>query len=286
MKVFHTIEEIRRQVQGIQHSGESVAIVPTMGSLHEGHLALVARAHEVADRCVVTIFVNPTQFGEGEDFDSYPRNQERDLSMLKAHYPDALIFAPSVSEMYPMGLNSTWVDNPDMAQYLCAASRPGHFRGVLTVVSKLFNACPADVAVFGLKDVQQFYLISKMVQDLNIDIRLEGVETTREKDGLALSSRNRNLSSDERVQAVNLYRAISAAKRAVSDGIRRGVKIEHRMRMELNKADLGRIDYVQAVLSTNLSPVAELQSGDTVIAAVAVYFQKARLIDNAIITIP
>ena len=286
MKVFYSITEIREHVQRIRRSGESVALVPTMGSLHGGHLALVARSYKLADQCVVSIFVNPTQFGEGEDFDSYPRDLKRDIELLTTEFPSVLIFAPSVSEMYPIGQNQTWIDNPEMATNLCGASRPGHFRGVLTVVAKLFSACPADVAVFGLKDVQQFYLISKMVHDLNIDIRLEGVETVREQDGLALSSRNKRLSPDERVQAVSLYKAISAARRAVSDGIRNGAKIEHRMRLALNQADLGQIDYAQAVLSTDLSPVSELQSGDTLVAAVAMNFQNARLIDNAVISVP
>ncbi len=286
MKIFHTIADIRAQIRLAQCASKSVALVPTMGSLHAGHLQLVSRAKEIADVCVVTIFINPTQFGEGEDFDSYPRDLGKDLNVLEELCPDALVFVPSIEEMYAGGATRTWVNNDEMAKYLCGASRPGHFQGVLTVVSKLFNACPTDIAVFGLKDVQQFFLIKKMVVDLNINISIEGVPTVREEDGLALSSRNRKLSPEERDQAPFLSRAIFAARTAIEEGVRDGGQIEARMAQELAAATHGKIDYAQVVLTTDLAPVDTIRSGDIIIAAVAVFFSNARLIDNVIIVVP
>ena len=260
--------------------------MPTMGALHEGHLHLVEHAASHSDVVVVSIFVNRTQFGPNEDYDAYPRTLDADRQILVDQGFADVIFAPSDQEMYPDLSAKTWVSIDQFSDHLCGVSRPGHFKGVATVVTKLLNICQPHLAVFGLKDAQQFFIIRKMAADLNLDVEIVGVTTVRERDGLALSSRNKYLSNDERAQAVVLFRAVSAARHLLEEGERKGDAIRAAMRAELEVAELGRIDYAELVTSDRYQPVDTLSAGITAVAAVSVYFGEARLIDNAIVEIP
>jgi pantoate--beta-alanine ligase len=256
-----------------------VVLVPTMGALHDGHAALIDRARKLAGRqglVVVSIFVNPTQFGPKEDFSRYPRTFESDRKICRGHGAD-LIFAPTAEDMYPAGF-STWVDETSVSQPLCGTSRPGHFRGVCTVVLKLFLATHADVAVFGLKDFQQCMVIQRMVRDLNVPIRIEPVETVRESDGLALSSRNRYLTAEERSQAPVIREALLDAEAAFYQGTTRASALKKRIERQISKAPLARIDYVEISDSDSLEPASVVRRGCVI--AVAVFFGKTRLIDN------
>ncbi len=286
MKVFTTIAEMRAFARSVRRSDQRIALVPTMGALHEGHLTLVREAANHADVVVVSIFVNQTQFGPKEDFSAYPRTLQEDCDRLSEEGFTSAVFAPSVEEMYPDGDSTTWVAVERLTEHLCGTSRPGHFRGVATVVTKLFTICLPHVAVFGLKDAQQFFVIRRLTADLNLDVEVMGVQTVRESDGLALSSRNRYLSADERVQGTVLYRAVSAAGEAIKSGETDGTAITRLMVDQLEKADAGTVDYAQLVNAADFQPVQSLSSGMTVVAAVAVYFGNARLIDNAIVDVP
>ena len=216
MKTCRTIADCRAAVAPFRTSGESVALVPTMGFLHEGHMALVAAAKEAADRVVVTIFVNPTQFGEASDLDAYPRDEPRDLQMLEAAGVD-LVLIPSVEEVYPDG-DETIVETTRMANMLHGLVRPGHFRGVTTVVARLFNFVQPDIACFGEKDYQQLQVIKRMTRDLAFPIEIRGVPTVREPDGLAMSSRNVRLTPEDRAAGLVLSRALAAAEEAAASG--------------------------------------------------------------------
>lgn len=286
LKVIRTVSEMMTLVVNLRARGKSVALVPTMGSLHAGHLALVTKAAELADQVIVSIFVNPAQFGPEEDLTAYPRDLTGDIETLFLEDEKCVVFAPSTEEIYPDGRTLTWVYSDGMGEHLCGASRPTHFRGVQTVVTKLLNICTPDFAVFGLKDVQQFFLIRRMVKDLNIAVEIVGVPTIRELDGLAMSSRNLNLSDAERQQATILFSAITEARKSIEEGERVGERIESELRSRLERATLGRVDYAQLVRSRDLTPVVEIQKGEEVITAVALFFERARLIDNAIITAP
>ena len=266
-------EELRRQ-------GRRVGFVPTMGALHEGHLSLIRKAKELSDFVVVSIFVNPTQFGPGEDYESYPRDTQGDLAKCEAEGVDA-VFMPSVEDMYAPD-HSTWVEVEGLTRELCGRFRPGHFRGVATVVLKLFNIVKPHVAVFGLKDAQQFFVIRRMVRDLNLDVEIVPGETVREPDGLAMSSRNAYLSQEERAQAPALYRALLYAKGLVlEDGLRDPKEIERRVLAFLaREAPLARVQYFQIVDTERLEPVERVEG--EVLMAIAAFFGKARLIDNVI----
>jgi pantoate--beta-alanine ligase len=268
----------------LRADGRRLVLVPTMGSLHEGHLALVRAARAEGDHVTVSIFVNPTQFGPGEDFDRYPRDLEGDLDRLEADGGADAVFAPEVEALYPDGLHGlTWVTVDRMGDHLCGARRPGHFQGVATVVAKLFLACRPHVALFGLKDAQQFFILRRMAADLGFGVRLVGVETVREADGLALSSRNRYLDRAERAEAVVLSRAVAAARELLAGGERDAAAVTARMRAAIAEAPRGRLDYAELVDTRDLQPVAELRPGMSVLAAVAVHFGRTRLIDNAIV---
>lgn len=250
-----------------------------MGALHEGHTQLIDRARQLAGakgRVVVSIFVNPTQFGPKEDFSRYPRPLAADLNLCAAHGTD-LVFHPTPEAMYPAGY-STFVEETTASQRLCGASRPGHFRGVCTVVSKLFQILRPQAAVFGLKDFQQCAVIRRMVRDLNLPVRIVPVPTVREADGLALSSRNRYLSPEERAQAPVLRAALLQARKAWQQGETRPAQIRRLIIKTITTMPLARIDYVEVADATTLEPVNRVR-GNCVLA-VAVFFGKTRLIDN------
>lgn len=280
-RVFQQIDEIRREVVAAQQNGLRVGLVPTMGALHAGHASLMQTARAECDVVVVTIFVNPTQFGPNEDFDRYPRTLAEDLSLCESMGVN-YVFAPDRAEMYPPDFR-TYVTVEGWDSVLCGASRPGHFRGVCTVVLKLFHAIPADVAYFGRKDAQQWLIIRRMVRDLNLPIEVRSVETVREPDGLALSSRNRFLSESERRQAPAIYSALQEAKRAVEGGERRPEIVEKLLRHRLSAVPGLRLDYAEIVSTETLQRPVKL-GGETLIA-VAAFLGSTRLIDNIIIDV-
>lgn len=273
-------------------AGRRIGLVPTMGALHDGHLRLVEEAGRRSDLVAVSIFVNPTQFSPGEDFDAYPRDLRSDAEKLRAQGVADVVFAPRPSDVYPGGEGDAagsalvWVTVDRMGDHLCGASRPGHFRGVTTIVTKLLVICRPHVAVFGLKDAQQFFLLRRLVDELHLPVEMVGIPTVREKDGLAMSSRNRYLTTEERAQAVVLSESVRAARSLIERGERDARVVRRRMRDELSRAGTGRIDYAEIVDTETLQPVSILDSGRTVLAAVAVRFSEARLIDNAIVDVP
>jgi len=279
LHLYQTTSALREAMSGIRRQGGKIAFVPTMGYLHDGHAALIRRAAVLAPHVIVSDFVNPLQFGPNEDFARYPRDIEHDKQTAKQAGATGLYF-PQVDELTPPNLEIT-ADPGRMARILCGKSRPGHFRGVLTIVAKLFNIVQPDFAVFGWKDAQQLILIRKMVEDFNFPIQIEGVETVREQDGLAMSSRNVYLSPEERAQASAIRQALVKARDAAINGdVPRGRMLEKLAAEAIAAgAPLGRIDYVRCVSISRLHPLSRFQPGDTMIAA-AVYFNKARLIDN------
>ncbi len=281
MLITRTIAETRAAIAQARAQGKRIGFVPTMGYLHEGHLQLIDIAKEHSDFVVVSIFVNPTQFGPHEDFAAYPRDFERDRRLCEARGAD-LIFAPEVSEMYPERSLITF-QIEKLADHLCGARRPGHFNGVVLVVSKLFNIIQPDVAVFGQKDAQQLIIIKRLVHDLNFPVRIIAAPTVRESDGLAMSSRNVYLSAEQRAQSPVLYRALQRAKALVESGERDARKIIAEMQQLIATASEAKIDYIEIVSTKDLQPVERLDG--QVLIALAVYFGKARLIDNIILEI-
>lgn len=275
MKIIQKIKKMQAYSTSARKKGLSIAVVPTMGCLHEGHLKLIDTARQHADTVIVTIFVNPTQFGPKEDFSKYPRPFRNDLILCKRHGADA-IFAPQPGEMYA-GDFSTWVEELTLSKNLCGKSRPGHFRGVTTVVAKLFNATLPDFAVFGRKDFQQAKIISRMVRDLNFPIKIVLENIVREKDGLAKSSRNTYLSTSERNGALSIRRSLKSAKSAIFNGESRIENVRKNIVSEI-EASGGRIDYVELVDAETLEPVKNLSG--KILIAVASFFGKTRLIDN------
>jgi len=287
MEVIQTVAAMQAHAEARRREGRLLALVPTMGALHEGHLALVREARRQADHVTVSIFVNPTQFGPSEDYARYPRQLARDVAVLEALGVD-VVFAPSVAEMYPEGpeANLTWVYVERLDAHLCGRYRPGHFRGVTTVVAKLFNICKPHVAVFGFKDAQQFQIIRRMVRDLHYDIELIGVPTVRDEDGLALSSRNAYLTPQERSQAVVLSQAIAAAEQAIKQGEQRVEAIVEAMRQTLARAPLARVQYTEVVDAETLQPIDRIVPGQQVLIGVAVFLGQTRLIDSAFVQAP
>ena len=279
MVVFEKNEQIRSFITERRKFGHSIGFVPTMGYLHEGHLALVREAKRTCQTVVVSIFVNPTQFGPHEDFDRYPRDVERDLRMLQDEGADA-VFMPPTSEIYPQGY-VTYVRLKGLTDCLCGRSRPGHFDGVATVVTKLFNIVCPDKAFFGQKDGQQVLVIRKMVEDLNMEPEIVTVPTVREPDGVAMSSRNVYLSKEERKAAPVLYRGLMAAEVAFKNGERNPQKLCKIVTDMIAGEPLARVDYVEIRSIPNLEPI-EMIDGPALLA-VAVYFAKVRLIDNVIL---
>lgn len=278
--IIETVKELREYLAGQRAAGKTVGLVPTMGFLHEGHLSLIREAKAENDVVVVSDFVNPTQFGPNEDFESYPRNIERDTELALSAGAD-VIFYPSVSEMYPPE-SSTYVEvEGNITRVLCGASRPTHFRGVTTVVNKLFNIVEPDKAYFGQKDAQQVAVLTKMVKDLHMDIELIICPIVREPDGLAMSSRNTYLSAEERKQAVILNQALKKAKNAFANGEKDVVKLTEIITDKINEMPLAVIDYVSILDFPSLKPIITIEKD--ALAAVAVKFGKTRLIDNEIL---
>jgi len=281
MEFLERVVAVRRASRAAKAAGQEVALVPTMGYLHRGHLDLVRRARELAGYCVVSIFVNPTQFGPAEDLEKYPRDLARDAELCRGAGVDA-VFAPAVDEMYPEGFQ-THVTVDEVSQPLCGARRPGHFRGVATVVAKLFGAVEPDVAVFGEKDYQQLQVIRRMVRDLNMAVRIEGVPTVREPDGLALSSRNVYLKGDERERALALSRALQRAQDMVSAGETRPEPVLAEVGELLREAD-ARVDYAELRDPTTLAPVVQI--APRALLALAAFVGNTRLIDNRVLVAP
>lgn len=279
MKIITTIPEMKAAVRVVKDRDGTIGFVPTMGYLHEGHLSLIRAARQKAGATVASIFVNPAQFGPAEDFKAYPQNLERDAAMLDREEVDFL-FHPSAEEMYPKG-QRTYVEVPDLQDKLCGRFRPGHFRGVCTVVLKLFEIVRPDVAFFGQKDAQQAIILQRMVRDLNLDIRLEILPIVREADGLAMSSRNSYLSPAERQAARILSGSLREAEERIRRGERNSDALLARMREMIGRESLTRIDYVEAVETDNLNPVTEIGNGTLI--ALAVFIGQTRLIDNLIV---
>ena len=282
MKLAQSKPELSEHLTEWRHNGEHVALVPTMGSLHAGHLSLIELAREHAERVVVSIFVNPTQFGEGEDYDKYPRSLELDQRRLKKTDTD-LIFAPEVVTVYPFGIdNATQVIVPGLTESFCGESRPGHFDGVTTVVARLFAIVQPDVAVFGQKDYQQQLVIRYMVDDLSLPISVMTAATVREDDGLAMSSRNAYLSDEDRNTAPHLFEALSAVGSELQNGRRNFRQLEKRARERLDKAGF-EVDYFAIRRAQNLE--APDRDCDELVVLTAARLGGTRLIDNIVVTV-
>lgn len=281
MKTITRTEEMHEAVLEEKSRGRSVGFVPTMGFLHEGHLSLVRESVRRADVTVVSIYVNPTQFGPKEDFKQYPRDIHRDTELLKAEGVDYL-FLPDNKEIYSEGYK-TYVEVHDLQDKLCGRSRPGHFRGVCTVVLKLFNTVNPDMAFFGQKDAQQTIILKRMAQDLNLGVKIEIVPIVREEDGLALSSRNSYLDHEERRAALVLSKSLEEARMMVKNGERDSGQIVDRMKEMIGREPLAKIDYVEIVDMENLDPVQKIKN--KALAALAVFVGEVRLIDNTILQV-
>ena len=278
MNIVKTISEVRNEVKNWRKQGLSVGLVPTMGYLHEGHKSLIDRACKENDKVVVSVFVNPTQFGPGEDLATYPRDIQRDAALCE-DAGAALIFNPEPEEMYFDDFH-TYVTMESLSDELCGKTRPIHFRGVCTVVSKLLHIVAPDRAYFGQKDAQQLAIIKRMVRDLNFDIEIVGCPIVREADGLAKSSRNTYLNPEERKAALVLSKAVGLGQELIQKGERNADVIVEKMKQLIEEEPLAKIDYVQAVDAISIQPVAEIKG--TVLVAMAVYIGKTRLIDNFI----
>lgn len=279
MKVVKTIKEVREIVSSWRRDGLTVGLVPTMGYLHEGHQSLISKSVSENDRTVVSVFVNPIQFGPNEDLEAYPRDLKRDMEAVEAVGGD-LIFNPEPAEMYPSHFTS-FIDTTETTELLCGAVRPVHFRGVCTVVGKLFNIVTPDRAYFGQKDAQQLATIRRFVRDLNFGLEIVPCPIVREADGLAKSSRNTYLSPAERKAALILSKSLALGKKAVDEGERDASKVVSIITESLQTEPLARIDYVEVVDFENIQRVGTI-SGETLVA-IAVYIGKTRLIDNFIV---
>jgi pantoate--beta-alanine ligase len=282
IEVCGTIVDVRRAVALARREGRVVGLVPTMGALHAGHLKLIEEARAASDLVVVSIFVNPTQFGPNEDFRRYPRTWEADLDLC-ALGGAGVVFAPTVEEMYPGGPSTTFVEVPALSDRLEGVSRPGHFRGVATVVLKLFNIVGADLAFFGMKDYQQLQVIRRMVDDLDVPVEVRAVPTVREADGLAMSSRNRYLDADRRRAAVVLSKALEAASAAVLAGERDADRVRQILRSTIELEPLASLDYAEVVDARTLESTRHVGPGHASVALIAARVGPARLIDNAIL---
>jgi pantoate--beta-alanine ligase len=282
MKTLKRIDDIRNELKKYRRDNKTIGFVPTMGFLHEGHLSLIRRAAAENDIVVISIFVNPIQFGPNEDFERYPRDIERDAALAESCGTD-IIFAPEAEEMYPNGFSSYVDSGEQLTSVLCGKSRPGHFKGVTTVLCKLFNLVAPDRAYFGQKDAQQTIVVKKMVKDLNFDIEIIVCPIVREQDGLAMSSRNAYLTADERRAAHSLNASLEAARQSVKAGERNVNKIKEQVRKRICKENGAEIDYIEIVDPESLEEVAEIHGGELI--AIAVKFGRTRLIDNTILEV-
>ena len=282
MRLFTEIKPLKAYIAEQKREGKTIGFVPTMGYLHEGHLTLVRSAKKQADIVIVSIFVNPLQFGPKEDFSRYPRDLERDLALLQEEGVNC-VFAPTAEEMYPEGF-STFVEvSGELTEVMCGKSRLGHFKGVATVVTKLFNIVTPDLAFFGQKDAQQLFIIEKLVRDLNLNVEIVRVPTRREEDGLAMSSRNTYLSPEERKAATILYRALKRGEELVLTGERNPEKLKLILEEYIKTEPRAQIDYIEVRSVPDLKPMEKIQG--KFIIALAVYIGKTRLIDNFILEV-
>lgn len=279
MEILRTVDSVRQWVKAQREAGRAIHFVPTMGYFHEGHLSLMRRAQHDNGAVIVSIFVNPLQFGAGEDYNRYPRDFERDRQMAQSVGVEA-IFYPDVAEMYPAGYQ-TEVRVKELSKPLCGKSRPGHFEGVATVVLKLFNIVTPDRAYFGMKDYQQLRVIQQLVRDMNLPIEIVPCPIVREPDGLAMSSRNVYLTPEERTAATVLYRSLQWAQAQVESGERDASALREGVFQRIAAEPLARIDYVEVVDAETLQPVERVDRPTLI--ALAVFFGKARLIDNCIV---
>jgi len=275
-RIIREVRELQRWADGERASGRRIALVPTMGALHEGHLSLVRRARACVDRVVASVFVNPTQFGPGEDFDRYPRDLDGDAAKLGRSGCD-VVFAPSAGEMYPDG-DCTWVEVEGLTDGLCGRDRPGHFRGVTTVVTRLLNAAKPHIAIFGEKDYQQLVVIRRLVRDLHIDVDIVAGPTVREPDGVAMSSRNALLERSHREQACALNAALAEARDLYGAGERDATRLMSVARQRVEKEPDARVDYVELRCAETLAPLERIDR--PAVLALAVRFGATRLIDN------
>ncbi len=281
MVIIRTIKKLRLVLSGYRHKSLTIGFVPTMGALHHGHLSLIKACRRENKIVVVSIFVNPTQFGPGEDFKKYPRTLKQDAALCKKEGVD-IIFYPASGEMFSGGYK-TFVTVEGLSQELCGLFRPGHFRGVATVVAKLFNIVQPDIAYFGQKDVQQASIIRRMARDLSMPIKIKVMPTVREIDGLAMSSRNIYLNPGERKDALVLSRSLLLAKRLVKDGVKDAAEITGKMREMILRVPRAKIDYIAVVDQEHLIPLKKI-SGRSLIA-LAVRIGKTRLIDNVVVNL-
>lgn len=281
--VLRTKKAARAYVTAQQKAGKTIALVPTMGALHEGHASLMRQARPKADIVIVSVFVNPTQFGPNEDFAKYPRTFQDDLLVCEREKVDA-VFAPQPKDMY-FEDRSAWVNEESLSRFLCGARRIGHFKGVCTVVSKLFNLFQPQVACFGKKDAQQLLILERMIRDLDFPIKVIECPLIREKSGLALSSRNKYLSPEEKKQALVLSQSLKTAKAAVSSG-KSANQVRSLITKIITSAPLAKIDYVSVVDRGTLEEVKSFKPGQKILIALAVYFGSTRLIDNVWLTTP
>lgn len=281
MKQTSHIPELRNRIAMEKNQGRKIALVPTMGYLHKGHLTLIEHAKQTGAFVVVSIFVNPLQFGPNEDLSRYPRDLERDARLIEEAGVD-LLFKPSVEEMYPRSM-VTFVEVGELDKVLCGATRPGHFRGVATVVSKLFNIVEPDMAFFGQKDYQQYLIIERMVSDLDLPIQICAVPIVREEDGLAMSSRNVFLNTEERQQALILSQSLNQAEEHLYAGQRSARELERQIRERIHRESHGVIDYVEVRDAEDLSEVTDIKR--KVLLALAVRFGTTRLIDNKVVEV-
>ncbi len=279
MNVINSITEMQAFSDACRKQGKTIAFVPTMGYLHQGHAHLMQEGRKLGDVLIASIFVNPTQFGPGEDFEKYPRDWQRDAQLCASAGVD-VIFAPTAEEMYPQGYQTS-ITVSQVSQNLCGVSRPTHFQGVATVVAKLFNCTKPHVALFGEKDFQQLVVIQRMVKDLNMDIRIIGFPTVREQDGLAMSSRNTYLSAEERISALSLSRGLARARELFQQGERSALVLIATVRQSIEKEKCAAVDYIK------VCDIETLQDIETIarpaVMALAVKIGKARLIDNIVL---
>jgi pantoate--beta-alanine ligase len=279
MKIIKSVKKMQSYSESLRLQGKRIAFVPTMGYFHEGHLALMKEAKKMADCVVVSIYVNPAQFGPKEDFSKYPRDLKRDLKMAESVNVDVIFYPPDY-EIYPADYQ-TCVDVEKVTQNLCGMSRPGHFRGVTTICLKLFNIVKPHIAIFGKKDFQQFISVKRMVYDLNLDLQIIGLSTVREADGLAMSSRNKYLQNNERSSALTLVASLKLAQKLYSAGERKASVIINEVKRLIKKADYTDIDYVKICEINTLNDVKEIKSQSVI--ALAVKVGKTRLIDNHVL---